>query len=94
MTICETSIELIKETNFVTYVNYCRCIGASLRARKLSQLEKAHIVKIFDVLEKIYSLNETELGNYIYDYFNLDSEHINKFERVVRMTKEYYVTGV
>jgi len=94
LTICETTIELVEETNFRTYVNYCRCIGASLKSKNLSLTEKNHILKIFDVLEKIYSLTEPELANYIYDYFNLDAEQIIKFEKVVRLTKKCYVTSI
>jgi len=94
MTICETSIELFEQTNFRTYINYCRCMGTSLSSKNLSVTEKNHILKIFDVLEKIYSLTEVESANFIYDYFNLDIERIITIEKVIRLTKKYYVTGV
>lgn len=90
LTICEASIELYKKSVFLTYVNYCRNMGSSLRSDLLTKNQNVDIIKIINVLDKIFTLSGEDTGKYIYDYFNLDSEKIIEFEKCVKITQNVF----
>jgi len=50
--------------------------------------------KVYESLFTIFSLNYNEASKFIVEYFALTSEDWIVFERAVRMTKEYFVTGI
>jgi hypothetical protein len=92
LTICETSLELYRKTNFSTYSGYCSGMDQLLKANTLGKRDLKHLITICDVLEKVYSFSTKLATEYIMDYFA--SGRCTDFERVVRLTKERFpITG-
>jgi hypothetical protein len=88
LTICETSLILYEESNFSTYENYCRTLNAEIDSNRLSIEGKTHILKISNILEKIYGLDGFFIGKYISGYFN--SKKCLEFEEHVRLSRDMF----
>lgn len=91
--ICEVSLEMFKKTNFVTYSNYCKEMGNSLKNQNLSLQDRRTFMAIYEKLDPIFSLDTDESAKYIAQFFELDSSRINLFERIVRNTNELFPTS-
>lgn len=88
LTVCEESLRLFKKSNFSTYTNYCKTFCLSMVSGNLSSRENGDLLKMFDVLNLIYGLNDTESFKYILDFFN--SDKIRDFELYVSEMKEFF----
>lgn len=88
MFICEITLKLFKDSNCMTYSNYCRLLAASLKDGNLSNKQIKHISIILSGLEKVFYFNSKESAEYLSKFFMLDK--FDKFEESVRMTKEFY----
>ena len=88
MTICETSFDLFKKSQFSTYVNYCKTLNLSLKSGKLDRKETADIIKISNDLVLIYGFDDETCGRYIAEYF--DCDRYADFQKIVIMTREYF----
>lgn len=89
LTICEETLPLFKETNYLSYRSYCQGMAISLKSGdKLSPREKHHFLTISNALEKIYNLNDNEMAEYIVDYFNCDK--FEDYEYLIKLTNELY----
>jgi hypothetical protein len=90
MTICETTSDLFKKSQFSTYRNYCKTLGLSLKSGVLDRKETADIIKITDVLVLIYGFDDWTCGEYIVKFFELDYERVTNFHKAVTLTKRYF----
>lgn len=82
LAICEVSFEYFKKTKYSTYTNFCKGIRTSIEEDNLSTPEMKCLVKISEMLEKIYGMDEEMAGRYISDYFQLGDYIL--FETTVR----------
>ena len=92
LTICEVSLESYKDTNFSTYVEYCKQMSKSLMDGDISKRDRRDIEKVVNILDKVFSLSPEDTGGVIADYFSLPSDRHMIFEKAVRMTKECFPT--
>lgn len=90
MTICETTSDLFKKSQFSTYINYCKTLGLSLKTGVLDNYERTDIIKITDVLVLIYGFDDETCGKYIANYFASDIEKVINFYKVVLLTREHF----
>jgi hypothetical protein len=90
LTICEASLELFKKSVFLTYLNYCRNLGSALNNDLLTKNQNRDIIKLIEVLDKIFTLSPEDTGKYIYDYFNLNIEKLIEFEKSVKITQNVF----
>jgi hypothetical protein len=81
LTICEESLKLYKKTHFSTYTNYCKTFHLSMVNGDFTARETSNLLKLFDVLNLIYGLNDSESFKYILDFFG--SDKIREFEMYV-----------
>lgn len=90
LTICEVAMKEFKNTNYSSFVNFCKGIGYSLNHGDLSSREKSCIIAIVNMLDKIYTMDADTTGRYISDFFNMEAERIRGFEFCVMETKEFF----
>lgn len=90
LTICEIAMREFKNTNYSSFVNFCKGIGYSLNNGNLSTKEKACIIGVVEILDKIYTMDAETTGRYISDFFNMEAERIRGFELCVMESKEYF----
>lgn len=88
MTICETSFDLFKKSQFSTYVNYCKTLNLSLKSGILDRKETADIIKISSDLVLIYGFDDATCGKYIAEYF--DCGRYGEFQKCVMITREFF----
>lgn len=88
LTICEESIKLFKKSNFSTYTNYCRTFHLSMTSGNLSSRENGDLLKLLDVLDLIYGLDDNTGFRYINEFFG--SDRIMDFELYVKQMLEYF----
>lgn len=88
LTICEETFKLFKTTYFSTYRNYCKTLYLSLESNNLTAREKSNIVHLFDSLNLIYGLTDSESLFYIKKYLNCDMLH--EFELYIRDMQEFF----
>lgn len=88
LTICEVSLELLQESLFSTYHNYCDNMNISLKTGTLTKKQNSELMFIANSLNKIYGLNAKETGEYIADYF--DSGRYMELQKLVMLTKEIF----
>lgn len=94
LTICETSIQSYKQTNYSSYTEYCKGMNQYLKDGDISKRDRRAIENIVVMLDRIFSLNPELTGQYIGDYFGLDSSRHQAFERTILETKLLFpITG-
>ena len=88
LTICEASFDLFKESNCMTYQNYCNLFKFSIQDGKLSKKEMSDIAFIIKFVDKVFSMDYETTAMYVKNFFIL--EKYKKFEMPVRYTLEFY----
>ncbi len=83
MSICESTIDYYKQTNYLTYLEYCRGMNRALVTKNLSTRDKRHLAAIFKNLDIIFSLTKEDAANFLVDFFLLDDQTIELFEIAV-----------
>lgn len=90
MSICETSFDFFGTTKFVTYTSFCKDFAFAMVDGKFSFSQRQLLTKLGSMLEKLYAMNNDEVGYYINAYFTLDVQQLANFQKVVRSMKEFY----
>lgn len=90
LSITEIGVETFKETNYVTYTEYCKGMYKVLIEGKLSKRDHRHIIRISEELESIFSMGITVTGQTIVNYFAESTEVHQMFEKSVIMTKKVF----
>jgi len=88
LTICEESFKLFKKTNFSTYNSYCRTFHLSMMSGNMSSRENGDLLKLLDILDLIYGLDDMASFKYINEFFS--SDKIIEFELYVRQMLEHF----
>tara|TARA_R110000782_G_scaffold21110_1_gene56879 strand:- start:301 stop:621 length:321 start_codon:yes stop_codon:yes gene_type:complete len=88
--ICEESLKHFKKSKFLTYRNYVKNIGDAFNNDSLTRQHSKDITNIIDVLDKIFTMSSEDTGNYIFDYFNMPTEEIIKYEKSVKLTEALF----
>jgi hypothetical protein len=86
LTICEIAMSRFKESNYLTFINYCRNMAVSLKRGDLDIKQLVDFYLIVERLDLIYSMSPEETGKYISDFFN--SERILLFEKYVTINQQ------
>lgn len=86
--ICEVTLSLYKETNFVTHSSYCKMMSHYMIDGKLTNRDISHISKIISILEKVFSISDVEASKYVKKFF-IEGKYL-KFEGVVNSLKVFY----
>ena len=86
LTICEVSLERFKKSKFITFMNYCKDLGMSLNDGTLSGKQKADLIEVIEMLDKIYSMDEVTTAKYLSDFYN--SDNIRQFEKAVLLGQQ------
>lgn len=90
LTICEVAIEEMKKTSYVSFPSFCNGMYFSLKQGSLSHKEMCVIIKINELMDKIYSMDEVTTANYIVEFFSLDREKLTSFQHCIIATKKIY----
>jgi replication initiation and membrane attachment protein DnaB len=90
--ICEVTVELMKETDFTTHKSFCGNFKDSLNTGALSDKQKKFVINITKKLEKIYSLTIEEIASYIVNYF-IEQEYL-KFEKSIKLFNDAFKNSV
>lgn len=90
LTICEVSLKYYENSNYSTYVEFCKGLHYTLRDGDVSKRDRRIVEGIVSMLDKVFSLTPELTGQYIGDYFNLTPIRLAEFEKSVRMTKELF----
>jgi hypothetical protein len=86
--ICEVTLKLYKETNFVSHSSYCKMMSHYMIDGKLTGRDILHISKIISVLEIVFSMSDVEASKYVKKFF-IDGKY-SKFESIVASLKVFY----
>ena len=65
LTICESSLDRFKFSQYSTYYGYCRTLNLSLKSGNLDKKEIDDIIKITNDLILIYGFDDKTCGKYI-----------------------------
>lgn len=87
-TICETTIHMVKKTNYSTYRGYCRGIARAIDMEYLSGTELSDINQLHRILTLYFGMSYNENKKYIENYFLLDLW--KEYELSVRLTFDYF----
>ena len=90
LSICETSIDFYKPTNFTTYSEFCKGMSKTLKLRNPNPREQYMIFQIIYMLDKVFFLSDKITGEYIADYFNLPTDKHADFQRVITDTNKLF----
>lgn len=88
--ICEVSYSNFKFSNFSTHINYCKILNKKLNESNLSSVDTIHIYNIFNLLDKVFSIDKEESIRYILEFYSLDTEQILLFENAVKLNRVFY----
>jgi hypothetical protein len=80
----------IKKTNYSSFISFCNGMAYSLSHGSLYSVEKDIIINITNMLDVIYSMDDTLTANYIVRFFNLETERLSNLNRCVMETNEFY----
>lgn len=90
MSICEESFKFFGTTKFVTYTNFCMDFHFAMLDGKFSFSQRQLMGQLGKMLEKLYAMNNDEIGFYINAYFSLDVQQLANFQKVVRGMHAFY----
>ncbi len=87
LSICEITVKSFDGSHYTTYLNYCNGLLSNIRNHNLSKKQSKDLVKIFNELKLIYSIDGVEGSDFILDF--LESNRIIEFYECVRMTNRF-----
>jgi hypothetical protein len=88
LTICESSLDRFKFSQYSTYYGYCRTLNLSLKSGNLDKKEIDDVIKITNDLILIYGFDDKTCGKYIAEYF--DSDRYVDFQKIVIATRTFF----
>ena len=94
LSICEETIKRFKLTSYQSYTVYCKSFTYAFNDGKLNSRELIDLEQVYKVISIIYSITYDEFAKMVDEFFSLPTEDLVVFEKAVRMTDEYFVTGV
>lgn len=88
--ITEIAMKHFATSKFLTFSNYCITYGLTIFDGKVPLNDKYLLSELYDYLKGVYSLNNQEVGDYLYEYFTQSVEELSKLQKVVVIMDKYY----
>jgi len=88
LSICEISLELLRDSFYTTYLSYCNGMNSSIFNGNLTKKNRFDLILISKYLESIYGFDDIEIGEYIVGYF--ESDRFNEFQRLVLLNESVF----
>ncbi len=88
--ITEITLKHFHKSKFLTYPNYCIYFGQLVNSGKIPSGDWFLLTDLFEYLQTVYCLNDSEVGDYLSEYFTFSVEKLHAYQKVsVNMLKCY-----
>ena len=91
--ICEISLQSFKKSKFNSYLNYCANVAINLDSCDLSKQQMIFIDDVIKYLDRVFSMSDKMVVEYIIKYFHFAPTEMEKFVNLIKLTNESFKDG-